>query len=226
MAPADRTERAGPGSVSAEDSQPVLIGAATFTIAFLLTGTVGIATTGFEFIEVTRTDGLSASVPSGNVIAWVFYQAHGVAVSVSPSDWSFGGTLIASPVVYLVPPLVLGFGGYLSAKLNGDQEFWTAVRNGAAIAPGYLLFALGGIALAAYSVSSSWAEFSVRVDLLPGIVLAGIVYPLVFGVAGAAVAYVMGRTTAGEGTRTRREQALAVVAVVGLVFLVAIAMLV
>lgn len=126
------------------------------------------------------------------IVGWIFYNAHGVRTTLEVSLPVFGGqsavNLIArsgllSPVLYLVPPALLLAAGLATVRAAGIEEVDVALRLGLAVAVGYLPLALVGAVLFTVAVPGSTG----KPTLLPAIGLAGIVYPAVFGGAGAAV---------------------------------------
>lgn len=125
------------------------------------------------------------------IIGWLYYSAHFVEsrVAVGPMttyvDFVVQGE-VNLEVLYVVPPLLLLVAGYLVARRTGNSE---TVANGAQagvlVMIGYLVLVLVGVF--AFQVSGSGP------DLVPALLLAGIVYPLVFGGIGGAAASYTGR---------------------------------
>lgn len=178
----------------------------------------------FSFVEVAG--------PSGSEVLWkmggtVFYAAHfvptevGISVDSADEIGSFAGSisvgfnLIPDVVpqegpqwllVLLVPPLALTAAGFLAARWARVDPA-SAVRTGAAVAIGYLPLSVGGLFVFGIAYSATAPEYG-RVEvflgpeLLMGIVLAGVVYPLAFGALGG---YLWRRQETG-GARGRPPQ--------------------
>ncbi|WP_247003072.1 hypothetical protein [Halosolutus gelatinilyticus] len=136
-------------------------------------------------------------------VAWYSYSAHLVDVEVSGV---LGGTesvnFIAqygsssATALYVVPPLVLAIAGAALAYRWDVRTIGEAVLTGAPVTIGYGLVA--GLGAVVAETSASWTIFgieargSIAPELLPAIVLAGVLYPLVFATAGAIVVAVVG----------------------------------
>ena len=140
------------------------------------------------------------------MVGWVFYNAHGATTTLDVTVPVFGGTsavnLIArsdalSPVLYLIPPALLVAAGLAAARTAGVGDLGGALRVGPTVALGYLPPAVLGAVLFTVTVGDSVGTPT----LLTAVALAGVVYPVVFGALGAAVAAVL---SPGE---TRREAA-------------------
>ncbi|MFC6613978.1 transporter [Halopenitus salinus] len=122
------------------------------------------------------------------LVGWLFYNAHAVAAYVDVGLASSYVDLIARgegplEILYLVPPLTLAAAGFLVARRAGpSSSLVETVRLGPAVAIGYLPLVVIGVF--AFRVGGSGPE------LVPSLLLAGIVYPVVFGAIGAAIAYV------------------------------------
>jgi hypothetical protein len=137
-------------------------------------------------------------------VAWYFYEAHLVNVQSSGRIGSFGGTdtlnLIAEldgatgNLLYVLPPLVLlAAGGLLAVRWNAT-DLGEAVVVGAPVTIGY--GAIVGLGAVVAEVSDEGSAFGVEAttstgpELLPAVVLGGVLYPLVFATAGAILAAV------------------------------------
>jgi len=128
-------------------------------------------------------------------VGWVFYNAHFVTTILDLDVPVFGGTdavnFIAqsdafSPVLYLLPVLLLVGAGLAVGRRTGTTgDVGDAAVAGASVVIGYLPLALAGTVLFTVTVDSS----SGSPDLLLAAVLAGVVYPVVFGAIGAVVAH-------------------------------------
>lgn len=120
------------------------------------------------------------------IIGWLYYSAHFVESRVAVGPVTAYADLIGQgegnlEVLYLVPPLLLLVAGYLVARQTDQTERLTdGVQAGALVTIGYFVLVLAGVF--AFQVSGSGPE------LVPSLLLAGIVYPLVFGTIGGAIA--------------------------------------
>ncbi|MFC4540529.1 hypothetical protein ACFO5R_01150 [Halosolutus amylolyticus] len=134
-------------------------------------------------------------------VAWYFYNAHMVDVEASGAIGGLGGTdtvdfiaqssSTSATVLYLVPPLVLVGVGAILAYQWDVRDLGAAVVAGAPVAIGYAVVAGLGAIVAESSAERTFfgieASGSIAPDLVPAIVLAGILYPLVFATAGAVL---------------------------------------
>ncbi|WP_225917777.1 transporter [Halobaculum rubrum] len=128
-------------------------------------------------------------------VGWYFYNAHFVA-TVSPS---FGGgtrssNLLASAdagltYLYVVPPLALLFAGVAVAVFAGVDDPAYGALAALGVVPAYFLLAVVGTVAFAYGVGDAG---SVHPDYVTGALLAGVVYPAVFGGIGGALGSLVG----------------------------------
>ena len=142
------------------------------------------------------------TVAEWKAVAWFFYEAHLVDIEGSGQIGSFAGMstldLIAqsdaagATLLYVVPPLVLLAVGALLAVRWNVTDLGEAVVAGAPVAIGYaVVMGLGAVVTESTTESSALgieASSSIAPALLPAIVLGGVLYPLVFATAGAAIA--------------------------------------
>ncbi|MFD1565124.1 hypothetical protein ACFR99_16420 [Haloarchaeobius amylolyticus] len=142
------------------------------------------------------------NVAEWKAVAWFFYEAHMVGVEVSGQIGSFAGMstldLIAqsdtasATLLYVVPPVVLFAAGALLAVRWDVSDLGEAVVVGAPVTIGYaVVMGLGALATESTTETSALgieASSSIAPALLPAIVLGGVLYPLVFATAGAAIA--------------------------------------
>jgi len=145
------------------------------------------------------------TVAEWKAVAWFFYEAHLVDIEVSGQIGSFAGMstldLIAqsdaagATLLYVVPPLVLLAAGAVLALQWNVTDLGDAVVAGAPVAIGYaVVMGLGTVATESTTETSALgieASSSIAPALLPAIVLGGVLYPLVFATAGAAIAAVV-----------------------------------
>lgn len=191
MSLTDRSSSTDGGTVAASAG----VGAIVAAIGYLLT-------TLLIRDEVRETFG---SVPEWKGTAWYYYSAHFVELEASGSFGGISGTstvdLIAesgsanADLLYAIPPLVLLAGGAILASRLGARDLGGAVAAGAPLAIGYgVVMGLGAFVVEANAEGSFFGidvSGSTAPELLPAIVLAGILYPLVFGTAGAVLATIV-----------------------------------
>jgi len=141
-----------------------------------------------QIIEALGRDG-----SAWKLVGWVFYNAHGVTTTITLDVPLIGGTDVVnyiaqrdaiSAILYVVPPALLLGAGLFAARMAAADELGDALKIGPAVTIGYLPLALVGAFVFTVTVDSS----SGGPTLVPAVGLAGLVYPLVFGTAGAAVA--------------------------------------
>jgi len=177
---------------------PLGVGAVLGVVAWVL---------GYLFTHVIAADDLRDSpvrrvveffggdLPTWKMVGWVFYNAHFVDLVV---EGPFGGATSFvggdngfTPLLYVVPPLLLLGAGLAVARVQGATETGDGVVAGLAVVVGYFVLSVGGVFL--FSVSGGDAQ----PDVVTGVLLAGVVYPAVFGAVGAAVG---AATATGTGT--------------------------
>lgn len=169
-----------------------LMGAVAYVLGYLLT-----------FLVVSASGSGSSGdspVPGWKLIGWYFYNGHFVNLDVSgqlgglaTSDLS---SLVAASdsatvqLVYVVPVVALLVAAVLLYRQVGPlAEARDAAIAGALVVVGYLPLAVVGALVTAYTGSISIFGFEVgsvtiQPQLLPAVLLAGLVYPLVFGALG------------------------------------------
>jgi len=186
----------GAGSQSLTDKLPVVEGAVAGAVGYI-TGLI------FTFLLLT-IDGdvdLDAAAQGGagtlDVVGWFFYSAHFANIEASGSTpigsgsttgnfVSESSTQIPAVIYYLVPAVILiGVGFFVVATL----DMWNpspadCAQAGATVVLGYLPLALIGIFLFEASVSFPGGEVSQGPELLTSILLAGLLFPLLFGAIG------------------------------------------
>ncbi|PSP93372.1 hypothetical protein BRC91_10105 [Halobacteriales archaeon QS_4_62_28] len=151
-------------------------------------------------IQESDLNQIIEAVGEGNVawklVGWVFYNAHGVTTTVDIDAPFIGGTDVVnfiaqgdglSPVLYMIPPALLFGAGLLGVSIAGMTDLGDALTIGPAVTIGYLPLAVAGAMLFSVSVGSS----SGAPTLVTAVGLAGLVYPLLFGTAGAAIGVVL-----------------------------------
>ena len=137
------------------------------------------------------------------LVGWVFFNSHLVdAVVEAPFVGSrtanfVGGEDGFTLLLFAISPVLLVAAGLAVGRSQGVTRADAGAVAGALVVPGYLVLSIVGAVL--FRVEAGGA--SGEPDLLPAILLAGVVYPLVFGAAGGVVAAV----TTDEGPASRRS---------------------
>jgi len=126
------------------------------------------------------------------LVGWVLFNAHFVDVVI---DAGFFGSRTATFVggedgfttlLYVVPPALLVAGGLAVGRSQGVTDVDAGAVAGALVVPGYLVLCVVGAVLFRVEAGGAAGE----PDLLPAVLLAGLVYPLVFGALGGVLAAV------------------------------------
>lgn len=170
-------------------------GALSFVVGYLLT---------FVIASIGVEESLGGGeVPGWKAAGWYFYNGMFVdltqSVSFGGAGASEAGSLIAASdqallqLIYVVPPIALLIGGFLLAKnLGVTDDTAEAAKAGALVIVSFLVLAILGVFLTSYTASGSFlgieASRTIEPKLAPAVILAGIVYPLVFGTIGGAAA--------------------------------------
>ncbi|WP_336133377.1 hypothetical protein [Natronomonas amylolytica] len=184
------------------DSLPLVPGAVAGAIAWLL---------GYVFTYVLVSSDLRESTlnqfaqafgdgdATYELVGWVFFNSHFADTII---DAGFFGTSAANFVggedgftalLYVIPPLLLLASGLAIGRYQGVTDANDGAVAGAFVVPGYLVLSIVGAFL--FRVEAGGA--SGQPDLLPTILLAGIVYPVVFGAIGGILASVTAEDSTG-----------------------------
>ena len=179
----------------ASDTSRIVGGAAAGAAAYLL---------GYLFAYVTQAGAVEEQlagfnlfadlfggdpIPTWKAVGWVFYNGHFVDTQV-PSlvggsqltnliSQADGGSLT---LLFVVPPVLLTLAGLAASRVAGATEPVDGATAGAFVLVGYLPLAVIGAFLFRYSVGDG----TVAPDLVTAALLAGAVYPAVFGAVGGA----------------------------------------
>ncbi|QLK24362.1 hypothetical protein HYG81_09500 [Natrinema zhouii] len=179
-------------SVAASAGLGVFAAALGYLVTYLLIGS-----------EVREAVGEDIATWKG--VAWYFYEAHMVDIKASSQAGSFSGTQIlnliaessssSADVLYVLPPLVLfAVGAFLAVRWN-VTALDEAVIAGAPVTIGYAV--IMGLGAVVAETTAEWSAFGIEATstvapaLLPAVVLGGILYPLIFATAGAAITAVV-----------------------------------
>ncbi len=140
---------------------------------------------------------LGVSPPAGwQVIGWYYIGAHnvGIEVSTSVAGQSRSGVVLSDlgPLQMVVPVLLLVVAGFFVASDAGVRDATAGAKAGLTVVPGYLVLAVVLALASSWSFSESAggvsASATVVPELLPAVLLAGVLYPVVFGALGGAAA--------------------------------------
>lgn len=130
------------------------------------------------------------------VLNWVFFEAHtvGTEITIGTAGTSRSSvTHVTHGVLYepwfaIVPILALGAVGYLLGDLAYSWDVTSGFQAGASLVLGYFL----GVGVAVFVLTTRGVTDGVTVTMGPepltGLLVAGLVYPVVFGGIGGAVA--------------------------------------
>lgn len=170
----------------------------------VLAAAVGYLVTYLLIVDEVR-DAFGDGVSDWQGVAWYFYNAHMVDIEAEGSFGGLGGSTsvdfiaeteaTSATLLYVIPPLVLlSIGAVLAYQLHA-RDLEEAVTVGAPMTIGYaVVMGLGALVTESSTEGTFFgieASGSMAPDLLPAIVLGGILYPLVFATAGAVLAVVL-----------------------------------
>lgn len=122
-------------------------------------------------------------------VGLVFYNAHFVQTVVEAgflgsSAVSFiGGENGFTPVLYVVPVVVLLAAGAAVAVQSGATDAATGAKAGGTVVIGYLALSVIGV----FIVQVGSGSTSASPDLVTGVVLAGVLYPAIAGAVGGVL---------------------------------------
>lgn len=185
---------------SSDTTPPIVPGAIAGVFAWLVGYVFTYALTGTDLREsglnaiIEFTGGESAAY---ELVGWVFFNAHFVDVVYTgigqglPASF-VGGEEGFTVLLFLVPPALLFAAGLGLGRYYGVTGPNRGAITGVLVVPGYLVLSVFGAFLFRVSALGATGE----PEFLTAILLAGIIYPLVFGGLGGAVA---GMTAARGG---------------------------
>lgn len=165
---------------------PVAVGAVVGAVAWVL---------GYLFTYVITASDIRNSlmgrvleavdVPVWKAVGWVFFNAHFVTTNVEGFFGGarnfIGGENGFTPLLYVVPPLLLLGAGLAVARYRGATETGDAAVAGLTAVVGYAVLSVVGVFV--FAVGGG----DIQPDVIAGVLLAGVVYPAVFGAVGAAI---------------------------------------
>lgn len=149
---------------------------------------------GSDLGEISDTVGDSGS--SIDFIGWVFFNSHFVETITEADFLGFGGSTAVSfigsdgftPLLYLIPVALLVGAGLAVGRSKGVTETVDGAVAGVFVLPPYLVLSAIGAVVFRVSTEGLGSSFSGQPELLPAILLAGLVFPAVFGVIGGVIA--------------------------------------
>lgn len=124
-----------------------------------------------------------------DIVGWIFYNAHFVDTTFENVPFfgaeSFvGGEDGVTALLYVIPPLLLIGAGLAMARYNGARDANSGALSGLSVVPGYLLPSIAGV----FFFEVTLGNASGAPDLVSGIFLAGLVFPVLFGALGGVIA--------------------------------------
>ncbi|WP_336024812.1 transporter [Halobellus salinisoli] len=160
-------------------------------LSYLVTYALTYAMTGQQIANslAARVLELATGDPgTWKLVGWVFYSAHYVTSEIPGLFGSTSVNLISrgdafSPALFVLPPVILLIAGALVAVAARAESPLSGAVGGASVALGYLPLAIAG----ALAFSISVGDSNAGPTLVTAVLLAGIVYPLVFGGVGGAL---------------------------------------
>lgn len=172
-----------------------IAGAAAWIVGYVLTALLVLARIEeTELGEISDTVGDSGS--GTDFIGWVFFNSHFVDTVLEGDVLGFGGSSTVSfiggdgftPLLYLVPVALLISSGLAVGRSQGVTEIPNGAVAGALVVAPYLVLSAIGAVLFRVSTEAFGVSFSGQPELLSAILLAGIVFPAIFGAIGGMIA--------------------------------------
>lgn len=170
--------------------------------------------------EIVESDGPAGAVLGEflpewyHVAGWLFFDSHQVDVSVRVGEalggaaWvgEYAETLLpTASELQILPPLLLAGAGAIVALRRSRAGPADAALAGGTVVVGYLpgVVAVAAVATFEVTVFNDVALLEIGPAFGEAVLFAGLVYPLVFGVAGGFLGFVLGRLlpTVAESSR-------------------------
>lgn len=170
-------------------TQGIVGGAAAGAVAYVLGYLVVYVTQGDRIEETLSTFNFLADlfggdpIPTWQAAGWAFYNSHFVDTVFTISGVESRNLLMEADggsLLFVLPPLLLLVAGVAVARADGASTPAEGARAGVFVAAGYLPLAVIGGFLFRY------AGGEIAPDIVTAVLLAGAVYPVVFGAAGGA----------------------------------------
>lgn len=180
------------------------------TVAGIATWIAGYVTTYILVAPNVRESGLNRIIEAlggepatYELVGWVFYNAHMVETVFrdiplvgSRATNYIGGEAGFTTLLYAVPATLLFAVGLGLARYRAVEGPSAGAVVGSTVLTGYLLAAVAGVFLFEVTVAGATGG----PDLLPAVVLGGIVYPLVCASGGGAVGGLLEARSRGQPT--------------------------
>lgn len=150
------------------------------------------------------------SIPTWKAVAWLFYGAHGATTEFPRIG---GGTELVNLVersggevalLYALVVVLLLLAGATTAWLAGADTTREAGIAGATIATGYAIAATAGTVATAHPIGGAGAH--IAPEPVTAVLLAGVLYPVVFGTIGGILARYARDRLAQRGRATSSPQ--------------------
>ena len=182
-------------------SHGTIAGVAAFVLGYLLTYVL------YESRVREALEGVNAvlqffgggQIPAWQAVGWLFFNMHYVRTHLPGMGGTRTQNFISSgdfpAFLFAIPVVILLGTGFLLVWSRGPSDRRTDALDGATIAIGYAGMAIVGVFL--FGVTRG--DASIAPDPITGVLLAGIVYPLVLGAIGGTLAGAIRST--GPGTR-------------------------
>lgn len=174
---------------SMTDELPIGAGAAAGIAAWVLTYLITYLVTASDFRN--SLFGQFTDVPVWKSVGWVFFNAHFVETVFEIPIFGGSGSFIGGDdgftvLLYIVPVLLLLGAGLIVGRYGGAPRLnaGRAALAGATLTVGYLVLSIIGVVL--------FPTENVTPDAVTAVLLAGIVYPLLFGGVGGFIAHIVG----------------------------------
>ena len=167
-----------------------LVGLAVWLLGYLVTYLLHAGNIR-EAFATNVVEFLAGDPVTWKLVGWLYFNAHFVATSIpglfgdSSTNFLSGAEDITLTALYVVPPLLLLVAG--AAVARGANDPAEGAKTGGALALGYLVAS----AVGAFLVQISVADAVAGPSLVTAILLAGAVYPLVFGALGGVIPAVL-----------------------------------
>ncbi|WP_435183401.1 transporter [Halobellus sp. EA9] len=180
-----------PSQGIAPDGRTVLYGGVGGLLSYLIGYALTYAVTGQQIANsfAARILEIATGDPgTWKLVGWVFFNAHFVTTEIPGLFGSSAVNLVGRGDtfpgwLFLVPPVLLVLAGALVAVASRSDDLLSGAVGGATAVVAYLPLSAVGAFFFAISVGDTDAGPT----LVTAILLAGIVYPLVFGAVGGAL---------------------------------------
>lgn len=175
------------------DGPPVVFGALSGLGAWILGYVVVFLTASTDVRDSAAQRFLEAAggePATYEMVGWVFYNIHLVdIVAEVPLLGSFTINTVGnndgfSPAFYLLPVVILLATALVVSQYHGVDGPLSGFTAGLTLVPGYLVLTILGLFLFEVSIGDATAS----PQLVEGVVIAGIAYPVVFAGAGGIIA--------------------------------------